>query len=61
MTLEQRIDGIDESIEELDKKLKALQKGHNDDILDFAKKWNARWNGLRESLQRVSSENLQVL
>ena len=61
MTLEQRIDGIDESIEELDKKLEALQKGHNDDILDFAKKWNARWNGLRESLQRVSSENLRVL
>ena len=55
MTLEQRIDGIDESIEELDKKLEALQKGNNGDILDFAKKWNARWNGLRESLQRVSS------
>ena len=27
-------------------------------FLDFAKKWNARWNEPREPLQRISSKNL---
>jgi len=32
------------------KKLEALQKENNDNTLNFAKEWNARWNELRESL-----------
>ena len=40
------------------KKLEALQKENNDNTLNFAKEWNARWNELRESLWRVGSETL---
>ncbi|KAJ8432710.1 hypothetical protein Cgig2_009768 [Carnegiea gigantea] len=56
MTLEQRINGIDDRIDGLDKKLEALQKGTNDDVLDLAKKWNARWDELRKSLQKGSKK-----
>jgi len=55
MTLEQRIDEIDE----LDKKLDALQQGTNGDILDLAKKWNAIWDELRKSFQKGNKENQQ--
>jgi len=50
MALAQRIDGIDKSIEELDKKLEATQKAMEDDILEFARRMDARWNELRQSL-----------
>ena len=37
------------SLEELNKKLEELQKGTENDILEFVKRMNARWNELRES------------
>ena len=60
MALEQRIDGIDQSIEEPDKKLEAIQKEMEDDILEFAKRMDDGWNEHRESLQKVSSGNLST-
>lgn len=54
IALEQRIDVIDDRIDKLDKKLKALQKGTSDHIFELAKKWNASWDELRESLQKGS-------
>ena len=59
MALEQRIDGIDDRIDKFDQKFKALQKGTNDDFLELSKKWNARWDELRQSLQTGSKENQQ--
>ena len=35
-----------------------MNKGTEDDILEFAKRMNARWNELRESLHKVSTKNL---
>ena len=59
VALEQRIDAIGHKIGELEQKLEALQKGTHNDILDLVRKWNARVDDLKVSIQQGSRENKQ--
>jgi len=50
----------EQRLEELNRKIEELEKGMEDDILEFANWMGVRWNELRESLRRVTSGNLST-